>query len=80
MNYTKFDWQLASSLAREIRLEHRKYSPDETLVLWLTSNHIWVAIAKQASCLLHHTGCSACPFYTPTINRYYDYTLNTKLF
>ena len=29
------------------------YSPDVSLVLWLTASHTWVARAKQAPCLLH---------------------------
>ena len=53
MNDTKFDWQLPSSLARAISVEHRIHSPYVTLVLWLKASHTWVACAKQASCLLH---------------------------
>ena len=53
MNYTKFDWQLQSSLARVIRFEYRIHSPDVTLVLWLTASHTGDSRAKQASCLLH---------------------------
>ena len=53
MNDPKFDWQLPSSLAHAIRLEHQIHSPDVTLVLWLTASHTRVTRAKLASCLLH---------------------------
>ena len=79
MNYTKFDWQLPSSIARAIRFEHWTHSPEVILVLWLTAHmshtcktsHLFAPLAVRVK-----VGCSAFPLYTPTkplIRLYFKY-------
>ena len=52
-NFLTHQYKGCNFLHSPLVIEHRTHSPEVILVLWLTASHIWVARAKQASCLLH---------------------------